>query len=110
MGNKNATKCMKKKNSITFKSDLKVTKGPRKNSTEPILMFFVMYKSAEKIVHEERLIYDRSGMVSQLGGVLSLFLGFSFFSLISDFLDFIAKKNITNSICKKSPQAEPPSP
>ena len=63
----------------------------------------MMYQSTEKTVHVERLVYDQSGMVSQLGGILSLFLGFSFFSLISDFLDFIAKKNMANLTCRKPP-------
>jgi hypothetical protein len=57
------------------------------------LVFTMMYKNREKTVHEEKLIYDTLGMMSQLGDVLSLFLGFSFYSLISDLLDFIAKKN-----------------
>ena len=65
----------------------------------------MMYQSTEKTVHEERLVYDQSGMVSQLGGILSLFLGFSFFSLISDFLDFIVKKNIANLTCRKPPSS-----
>jgi hypothetical protein len=58
-----------------------------------------MYKNRKKTINEEKLIYDTLGMMSQLGGVLSLFLGFSIFSLISDLFDFIAKKNL---ICCKT--------
>ena len=95
------------KQSIEFKSDLTVDKLP-KVAASPLFVFSMMYKSTQKTVHEERLVYDQSGMVSQLGGILSLFLGFSFFSLISDFLDFIAKKY---SFCRKPIQpTEPPSP
>ena len=54
--------------------------------------FIIRYKSFEKTIHEEILVYDKSGMVSQLGGVVSLFIGISFFSLFSDCLDFIQKK------------------
>ena len=91
------------KQSIEFKSDLTVDKLPKEAAASPLLVFSIMYKSTQKTVHEERLVYDQSGMVSQLGGILSLFLGFSFFSLISDLLDFIAKKNIIGYICRKPP-------
>ena len=96
-------KCLKKKNSITFKSDVKVDRFSKNSSDWPLMSIAMMYQSTEKTVHVERLVYDQSGMVSQLGGILSLFLGFSFFSLISDFLDFIAKKNMANLTCRKPP-------
>ena len=89
------------KQSIDFKSDVTLYKLPRKTPDDPSIFFTLMYKSTEKTVHEERLVYDPNGMVSQLGGILSLFLGFSFFSLISDLLDFFAKKNWSGCICRK---------
>ena len=96
------------KHTIDIKSEATLDKLPRKNPDDPFFAFTMMYKSTYKTVHEERLVYDQSGMVSQLGGILSLFLGFSFFSLISDFLDFIAKKH---SFCRKPIQpTEPPTP
>jgi hypothetical protein len=58
----------------------------------PMVNFIIRYKSFEKTIHEEILVYDQSGMVSQLGGVVSLFIGISFFTLFSDCLDFIQKK------------------
>ena len=61
----------------------------RKNS---MVHFNIKYNSFEKTIHEEILVYDESGMVSQLGGVVSLFIGISFFTLFSDFLDFVQKK------------------
>ena len=89
------------KQSIDFKSEVSLYKLPRKMPDDPSIFFTMMYKSTEKTVHEERLVYDQNGMVSQLGGILSLFLGFSFFSLISDLLDFFAKKNWSGCICRK---------
>ena len=56
------------------------------------VIFTIKYKSFEKTIHKEILVYDKSGMVSQLGGVVSLFIGISFFTLFSDCLDFILKK------------------
>ena len=105
LGLKNIIKCLKKKNSIIFKSDVKVDKFSKKSSDWPLMSIVMMYQSTEKTVHEERLVYDQSGMVSQLGGILSLFLGFSFFSLISDFLDLIVKKNMANLTCRKLPSS-----
>ena len=93
------------KHSIDIKSEATLFKIPRKKSDDPLCGFTMMYKSTEKTVHKERLVYDKSGMVSQVGGVLSLFLGFSFFSLISDFLEFIAKKKMANLTCRKPPSS-----
>ena len=83
---------MKHSNHVT--SQVTLYKVPRRTPYDPLFVFTIMDKSTEKTVHKERLVYDKSGMVSQVGGVLSLFLGFSFFSLISDFLEFIAKKKM----------------
>ena len=91
------------KHFIDIKSEATFYKVPRQKADDPLVTFKMMYKSKEKTVHEERLVYDQSGMVSQLGGILSLFLGFSFFSLISDLLDFIAKKSTIGYICRKPP-------
>ena len=62
------------------------------NGTNSMVYVAIRYKSIEKTIHEEILVYDKSGMVSQLGGVVSLFIGISFFTLFSDCLDFIQKK------------------
>ena len=103
---KNVTNdCLKMKQSIEFKSDLIVYKLP-KYADSPLFVFTMMYKSTQKTVHEERLVYDQSGMISQLGGILSLFLGFSFFSLISDLLDFTVKKNMISCICRRPPSPQ----
>ena len=56
-----------------------------------MVYFIIRYKSFEKTIHEEILVYDKSGMISQLGGVVSLFIGISFYTIISDCLDFIQK-------------------
>ena len=90
------------KHSIDIKSEATIYKTPKKHPPDdPLFVLKMMYKSTEKTVHKERLVYDKSGMVSQVGGVLSLFVGFSFFSLISDFLEFIAKKKMAQLTCRK---------
>ena len=56
------------------------------------VVLILEYKGFEKTIHEEKLVYDESGMISQLGGVISLFIGISFYTLFSDCLDFVQKK------------------
>ena len=51
-----------------------------------------MYKNQEKTITEEILVYDTPTMISQIGGILSLFLGFSFFSIICDLMELIQIK------------------
>ena len=69
------------------------------NQDQSLIIFNMMCKNREKTINEEKLIYGTLGMISQFGGVLSLFLGFSFYSLISDLFNFIAKKNL---VCCKT--------
>ena len=38
-------------------------------------------------VEKESFVYDTNDMIAAIGGSLGLFLGFSFFSVISKFLD-----------------------
>ena len=66
--------------------------NPLNDQKKSMVNFNIRYNSIEKTIHEEILVYDQSGMVSQLGGVASLFIGISFFTLFSDCLDFIQKK------------------
>ena len=90
--NKNVTNCLKMKKSLNFKSEVQLIKGSplagKKNASVDLIL---IYKNQEKTVTEEILIYDTPGMVSQIGGILSLFLGFSFFSLLCDLFDLIQK-------------------
>ena len=76
-----------------FQTDFSVTRGIQvTNDQETSVKITITYKDNEKTIHEEILVYNALEMVSQLGGILSLFLGFSFFSLICDFLEMIEKK------------------
>ena len=88
------TQCLQPKHSLEYQSKIQLVMGnPLNDKTNSTRVYVVIrYKSFEKTIHEEILVYDKSGMVSQLGGVVSLFIGFSIFPLFSDFLDFIHKK------------------
>ena len=81
------------KKSLIFNSDLQVVKGrPLKNQKNVFIDLIMMYKNQEKTITEEILVYDTPTMISQIGGILSLFLGFSFFSIICDLMELIQIK------------------
>ena len=83
--------CLKMKDKINFKSSIQVIKGtPFIN--EPKIELIIAYKSKERTIHEEVLVHDTADMVAQIGGISSLFLGFSFFGLLSDLLEFLREK------------------
>ena len=85
--------CIQPKHSDEYKSKIQLVMGnPLNNWKNSSVAFVIAYKSFEKTIHEEMLVYDLMTMVSQLGGVVSLFIGISFFTLFSDCLDFILKK------------------
>ena len=91
------------KKSFNFNSDLQVVKGrPLTNQKNVSVDLIVMYKNQEKTITEEILVYDTPTMISQIGGILSLFLGFSFFSIICDLMELLCEywngKQSTNVI------------
>ena len=84
--------CLKMKKVLDFNSNVHIRKGNSLiGKNKSIVTLPIWYKNKEKIIHEEILVYDQSGFVYQLGGVISLFLGFSFFGIICDILENIEK-------------------
>ena len=75
--------------------DYEASKGiiysrPSKNTTYFSLV--VRYKPpGTKFVYEEYLIVDFYGMVGVVGGTLGLFVGFSFFNVITFFIELIKR-------------------
>ena len=85
--------CLKMKHYDSFMSDASIVKDYELVDKKDSMVWLMMrYKDNEKTTHEEKLIYDFPDMVSQLGGILSLFLGFSVFSVICDVIDHIKMK------------------
>ena len=56
-----------------------------------------IFPSKNQIVHEEVLILDEIGLVGALGGSLGLFIGFSFYGYVVQFLDILFDKVINRS-------------
>ena len=91
------------KKSHIFNSDLQLIKGSLLTDQQNVSVdLIVMYKNQEKTITEEILVYDTPTMISQIGGILSLFLGFSFFSIICDLTELLREywngKQSTNVI------------
>ena len=81
---------------------MQLSKGnPLTTRENPEMDLITIYASREKNVVEEILVYDGAGLISQMGGILSLFLGFSFLSLIYDFIGLVEKKMISNGFYVK---------
>ena len=84
--------CLKIKDKNNFKSSIQLIQGTPFNNNSKKIDLIITYKSKEKTIHEEVLVHDAADMVAQIGGISSLFLGFSFFGILSDLLDFVRKK------------------
>ena len=60
--------------------------------------FFWRFESTNIQVYREYLIYDEIGMIGSIGGLLGLFLGFSFLNVISYFIGKIQKMGQSQQI------------
>ena len=65
--------------------------GSPKRFSEGYTYFTLSYVSTDIVVREEMLLFPLDSLVSELGGALGLFLGFSFFGLLSS-LQTLAKR------------------
>ena len=80
-----------KNNQIQFKSaNQQEVNWSKKGNYHVTLM--TTFKNKEKTVISEILVYDAPGLVSEMGGIISLFLGFSFFGVFSDIFGLIERK------------------
>ena len=78
------------------------------NPNETYFSLTIRYKAPATItLHEEYLIIDIYGMVGIVGGTLGLFVGFSFFDVITYLMKFFQKVhegiNKRNSVDKMAP-------
>ena len=70
-----------------------------RNATTIILT--VMLPSDKKWVHEEYYIFDEIGLLGFIGGSLGLFVGFSFYGYLSQFLDILTSILTSRETCAK---------
>ena len=62
---------------------------PHPELKDRYVFFSYTFETMERTEVREYLIYDTIGMIGSVGGTLGLFVGFSFFSLISEIIDAI---------------------
>ena len=93
MATKKFTDCLQMEKITKFNSRVQINKGSqlvKKANYHVTLM--TTFKNKEKTVISEILVYDAPGLVSEMGGIISLFLGFSFFGVFSDIFGLIERK------------------
>ena len=52
-----------------------------------LALLFWRYGSKKVIISEEELIYDSKDLIACIGGALGIFVGYSFFNLLQNFID-----------------------
>ena len=90
------------KHFIDIKSEVTLYKTPRKTPDDPLFAVTMIYKSTEKTVHKERLVYDKS---LNLVAFYHFFLVFHFSVSLVISLNSLQKKNMANLTCKKPPSS-----
>ena len=79
-----ALNCTKPCEIITYRESL--VQNSNKNNTSDEAHFWIEPGSF-RTVAKELLVYDTNDMIGSIGGSLGLFLGFSFFGIISTIID-----------------------
>ena len=76
-----------------YNSEVELVSMLTKNgSSSNVVQFLIKLRSEEVLVYEETLIIDKIGLLGNLGGLLGLFVGFSFFGYASVLFDAIVDK------------------
>ena len=80
-------KCLTPCKMISYKDSQLQLKEPIIMKTGQTLVNFELTMNNIKKMEKQALVYDTNDVIGAIGGSLGLFLGFSFFSVISKFLD-----------------------
>ena len=90
----NFSKCLKPCKFITYiNSNLELMELTYVKPAPTMARFYLKFNNLRK-VEEERLVYDTTDMIASIGGLLGLFLGFSFFETISKCLESLFNYSI----------------
>ena len=80
-------KCLKPCKMVTYKDSQLELRQPTFLKTEETLAHFELFMNSIRKIEKQVLVYDTNDAIGAIGGLLGLFLGFSFFDVISKFLD-----------------------
>ena len=84
-------KCLKPCKMITYKDSQLELKEPSFLKAEQNLANFELIMNSIRKIEKQALVYDTNDVIGAIGGLLGLFLGFSFFDVISKCLDLIMR-------------------
>ena len=85
------SKCLSPCKMITYKDSLLDLREPDFLKTEQSLAHFDLARNNIRKMEKQALVYDTNDVIGAIGGLLGLFLGFSFFDVISKCLDLIMR-------------------
>ena len=83
----NRYKCLQYKSNIEYKA--RFLQSPKMTSNQTEVKFRLYFVKESKEIKEEVLIVTPGNLIGSIGGSLGLFLGFSFFSYLSELIDKI---------------------
>ena len=81
------TKCPNPCKMVTYKDSQIELREPSFLKTGQTLANFELTMNSIRKIEKQALVYDTNDAIGAIGGSLGLFLGFSFFDVISKFLD-----------------------
>ena len=84
-------KCQTPCRMITYKDSQLELKEPSFLKAEQNLAHFELIMNSIRKIEKQALVYDTNDVIGAIGGLLGLFLGFSFFDVISKCLDLIMR-------------------
>ena len=84
-------KCQNPCKMITYKDSQLELRDPTHMKARQTLANFELVMNSIKKIEKQALVYDTNDMIGAIGGSLGLFLGFSFFDIISKCLDLIMR-------------------
>ena len=84
-------KCTNPCKMVTYKDSQLELRDPTHMKARQTLANFELVMNSIKKIEKQALVYDTNDMIGAIGGSLGLFLGFSFFDIISKCLDLIMR-------------------
>ena len=94
-------KCPKPCKMITYKDNQLELREPILLKTGQTLANFELVMNSIRKIEKEALVYDTNDAIGAIGGSLGLFLGFSFFDVISKFLDNLIMRLVNYLVSSK---------
>ena len=90
-------KCLKQAKFKQYLGHFDILPSKTEGTQKVLIQLAFDFASDKRTIHEEIYIFDEIGLPSSIGGSLGLFIGFSFFSYISEIMDLVVKQILKSS-------------